>query len=67
MFKFFKIGTSKFKVYRYSCDEFVVADQNVFLGPVIHSPGPENYFESHPPYKTYLVCYSFRIRFQKGQ
>ena len=49
------------------CDECVVACQNVFLGPTIHLPRPEYYFESHHSYSTNVLYYSFRIRVQKQQ
>ena len=54
--KFFLIG---------NCDECVIAGQNVFLGPTIHLPRPEFYFESHHLYLTHVVYHSFRIGFQK--
>ena len=47
------------------CDNYVVAGQNVFLGPTIHLPRLEFSVESHHSHLIHLVYCCFQMRFQK--
>ena len=51
----------------YLCDECVVAGQNVYLGPTIHLPRPEGYFESHHSRSVHEMFCFFRTRSRKWQ
>ena len=49
----------------YSCDECVVAGQNVLRGPTIHLPRLECCVKSHHLHLIHLVYFCFQMRFQK--
>ena len=48
-----------------TCDECVLAGQNVFLGPTNHLPRPIFYVESHHLRQIHVVYCCFQMRFQK--